>query len=127
MSGGRRREVRHERYPRTARVNEVLREILAETLEEVSDQDERLELVTVTGVKCDPDLRHATVFFISRHEGADEALSEQRVRLQAAIGRETRLKRTPQLSFVVDPGIVAGWRIEAKLQELREKQEGKGS
>jgi ribosome-binding factor A len=99
-------------------VNQVLREIVAEALEEVSDSDERLNLVTVTGIEAEPDLRHAKVFYAARTEGADEALVEQRIRLQAAIARQTRLKRTPQLSFVVDTGVTTGWRIEEVLKGL---------
>ena len=114
------------RYPRTARVNEVLREIVAEALEVVSDEDERLELVTVTGVDTDPDLRHATVFFSARREGAEEALVEHRVRLQSEIARQTRLKRTPQLTFKLDPGIVAGWKVEDILTGLRDADESDG-
>ena len=107
------------RYPRTARVNEILREVVAEALEEVAD-DERLHLVTVTGVHTDPDLRHATVFYAARHAEADAALAEQRVRLQAAIGREVRLKRTPLLSFAVDSGVTEGWKIEGIIRDIRE-------
>ncbi len=115
---GRRGSGHTRRYPRTARLNEVLREILAEALEPGSDEDPRLELLTITGVVCAPDLRHATVYFSGRAEGAEEALSEQRVRLQGEIGRQTRLKRTPQLSFVADPGVTSGWRIEDVLKGL---------
>lgn len=111
------------RYPRTARINEVLREILAEALEHVSGNDDRLELVTITGIECDPDLRRATVFYSSRTEGADEALEQHRVRLQSAIAKETRLKRTPQLSFVVDSGVTSGWRIEELLKGLGSQDE----
>ena len=39
------------RYPRSARVNEVLREVLAEALERLADADERLALLTITGVE----------------------------------------------------------------------------
>ena len=47
--------------PRMRRVNESVREALADILEsELSDP--RLELVTVTDVEVAPDLRHATVF-----------------------------------------------------------------
>jgi ribosome-binding factor A len=112
------------RYPRTARINEVLREILAETLEEVSDSDERLQLVTVTGVECEADLRHARVFYSARTEGADVALMDQRVRLQAAIAKQTRLKRTPLLSFVEDSGVTTGWQIEAALKRIEERDDG---
>ena len=93
------------KYPRMARVNEVLREVLADAIETEAGSDERLEFVTVTGVECDPDLRHATVLLDSLPEPAGEALAEVRPRLQAAIAREVRIKRTPQLSFEADPAV----------------------
>lgn len=108
------------RYPRTARVNEVLREVIAERLEEVMDDDPRLELITVTGVECEPDLRHAKVYFTSRQEGVEDALEDQRRMLQATVARQTNLKRTPQLAFVRDPGVVSGERIEEILRGLRD-------
>ena len=49
------------KYPRTARLNESLLEVLAEELERLSDP--RLELVTITGVDVTRDLSHAKVFF----------------------------------------------------------------
>jgi len=106
------------RYPRTARLNELCREILAEELEKLDD-DERLELVTITHVDVDPDLRRARVEFAALGEGEDEAaeaLAEHRVRLQAAIGRQARLKRTPELRFAVDQAIEQGARIEELLR-----------
>ena len=83
------------RYPRTARVNRLLLEVLAEEIELVAAADPRLELMTVTAVDCDPDLRHATVLFASLGEAAKQALVEARPRLQAAIARQVRIRRTP--------------------------------
>lgn len=106
------------RYPRTARVNELLREILGDELERLDD--DRLELVTITHVRVDPDLRHATVEFTRLGEGEDaagEALAELRPRLQAAIARQARLKRTPELRFRVDEVIERGARIEELLRD----------
>ena len=105
-------------YSRTARVAQVLQQVIAEELEEIDD--ERLELVTITGVKVDQDIRRATVFFTARHERADEALMQHRVALQAAIGRQTQLRRTPQLAFKPDSGVETGWRIEEVLREVNE-------
>lgn len=115
-------------YPRTARLNQWLREVIAEELEAMGDtDDERLDLVTVTGVEATSDLQQARVYFSARHEGAAEALEEQRVRLQAAIGRQARFKRTPHLAFVEDPGVASGWRIEGILQGLKEHGDEGGS
>jgi ribosome-binding factor A len=110
------------RYSRLDRVNEVLREVLADELERIDD--ERLELVTVTGVKIEHDLRHAQVWFDTLGEGdkAAAVLGQHRVRLQAAVGREVRLKRTPELTFAPDPAIAVGTRVEEILRALHERQ-----
>lgn len=107
-------------YSRTARVNEVLRQVLADQLERLEELDERLGMLTITAVHCDPDLRHATVLFSSLPDEAATALEEARVRLQAAIGHEVRMKRTPQLRFMADPAVAAGQRIEDILRGLPE-------
>ena len=108
------------RYPRTARVNEVVREVVAEELERLVDVDEGVGLLTVTHVEVTPDLRRATVLLSSLPQGTEEALGEHRARLQAAIGRQVRLKRTPQLVFQADPAVAAGRRIDELLRGLDE-------
>jgi ribosome-binding factor A len=100
-------------------VNEVLREVLAETIERLSDTDDRLSLLTVTGVDVDPDLRHATVWLASLSEHDRAALEAVRGRLQAAVGRQVYLKRTPLLSFAPDPAVSTGERVEEILRRLR--------
>lgn len=106
------------RYPRRLRVNELLREVLAEELERLEDEDPRLGLLTVTGVESEPDLRHAVVLLASLPDGAAEALEEHRVRLQSAVGRQVRLKRTPRLAFEADPAVASGARVEDILRGL---------
>jgi ribosome-binding factor A len=123
MPSRRGRSSHTRRYPRTARLNEVLREILAEALEHISGNDDRLELVTITGVEVESDLRHAVVFYTARTEDAQQALEDHRVKLQSYVARETSLKRTPQLSFLVDAGVTSGWRIEELLKGLDARDE----
>ena len=106
-------------YPRSLRVNQVVRQVLAEELERLADADERLRLVTVTAVDTSPDLRHATVYLSSLTEDAADALDDRRAHLQRALGRQVRMKRTPQLEFAVDPAVVAGSRVEDVLRRIR--------
>jgi ribosome-binding factor A len=113
-----RRQAQPKQYPRMVRVNELIHEILADELELI--EDERLELVTVTHVEVDPDLRRAVVDISSlgeAEESALEGLSEHRVRLQSAIGRQARLKRTPELRFQIDAVIDYAARIEQVLAD----------
>jgi ribosome-binding factor A len=84
----------------------------------MEDLDERLGLLTITAVDCEPDLRHAVVYLSSLDEGTAAALSESRVRLQGAISSQVRLKRTPQLRFVADPAVEAGERVETILRSI---------
>lgn len=108
-------------FPRTARVNELLREIIADALEAIDD--DRLELLTITGVEVDRDLRRAVVYYDSlRGEEGDpvvlEALGAHRVRLQASINRQAHLRRTPELSFRPDPAVRSGERIDELLRGI---------
>jgi len=102
-----------------SRVNEVLREVVADALEREGGSDPRLGLATVTAVECDPDLRHARVFMSSLADEAREALGELRPRLQAAVAHEVRIKRTPQLRFEPDPAVAYAERVESVLRDLR--------
>lgn len=101
-----------------ARVNRLVQEVVADQLELLRSDDERLGQVTVTYVNVEPDLRRAVVLLSSLPEPAESALKEHRVRLQAAIGRQVRLKRVPQLSFAADPAIESGERVEDILRGL---------
>lgn len=108
-------------YPRTARLNQLLREIIAEQLEAIDD--DRLVTVAITAVETDRDLGRATVYFDSL-EGAEgdaevlKAFDEIRHKLQGAIGREARIRNTPKLSFEPDSGVRAGARIEELLSSV---------
>jgi ribosome-binding factor A len=109
-------------YPRTARVNRLVQEIVGDALEALDD--ERVERIAVTSVVVEPDLRHATVYFDTFEGGeaddtAIEVLQELRVRLQRAIGDEARLKRTPELTFRPDPAVRRGERIDEILRDIQ--------
>jgi ribosome-binding factor A len=108
-------------YPRMARVNTLLREIIGEELERIDD--DRFDLITVTAVACEADLRRAVVSYDNlRGEEADEALlqalAEHRPRLQSAVARQARLKRTPELTFEPDLVLRNAQRIEDVLRGL---------
>jgi ribosome-binding factor A len=105
------------------RVNSILRQVLAEEIERLSDA--RLEMVTVTGVDTAPDLRHARVYIdvLDDPGPALEALRRATPRLQAHVGSQVTMKYTPRLEFAVDPGVVGGTRLEELLRRLRQEEE----
>jgi ribosome-binding factor A len=125
MSKHRRQARGPHEYPRTARLNELVRQIVAEELERIDD--ERLTLVTVVDVVCEADLRYATVYVTGLGGPEDdaaiiEALGDHRKHLQATINRQARFKRTPELIFAADEVTRSANRIETILRELHEAE-----
>jgi ribosome-binding factor A len=106
---------------RMRRVNESVRQVLAEAVPELKDP--RIGLVTVTGVETSPDLRHARVFVSvlgsdRKREKTLRGLEAAHGLLQARLARELRMKRTPQLAFEYDPSVERGVRMTKLIDEL---------
>ncbi|MEL7157642.1 MAG: 30S ribosome-binding factor RbfA [Actinomycetota bacterium] len=115
------RPVTKRHFPRTARLNTLLQEIVADHLERVDD--DRLGFLTVTGVEVDADLNKAQVFISaladeSEDEPILEALEEHRKAVQGAIARSARIRKVPEVVFAFDPAVRAGARIEDILAGL---------
>ncbi len=116
--------------PRTSRVSEEFREILAEEIPRLKDP--RVGFVTVTGVRVTRDLRHARVFYTALGDDAERrataaALRSARGHLRRVIGHQVRLKVLPDLVFEEDETTETADRIERLLQDLHHDDEGGGS
>ena len=121
-----RRPASPNQVPRTARLGQVLREIVGEELERIDD--ERLEHVHVTAVDVDADLNRAIVYYDSlTGEAGDpdvlEAFATLRVRLQAAVGRQLHARKTPILEFRPDDVLRSAERIDRILRDLDREQD----
>lgn len=122
-SGDRRkaRPPTNRQFPRTARLNTLLQEIIAHYLERVDD--DRLGFLTVTGVEVDSDLNRAMVYVSTlADESYDdellEALGEYRKAAQGEVARSARIRKTPEVVFQLDPAVRTGARIEDILASL---------
>ena len=108
---------------RMRRVDEALREVVAATVAELADP--RLGFVTVTGVDTSADLRTAKVFVSvlgdsTERDATLEALRSSHGVIQSRIAAETRMRRTPTLTFHYDDTIEKGVRISHLLEEDEE-------
>jgi ribosome-binding factor A len=106
---------------RMRRVNEAVRAVVAEAVGELKDP--RIGLVTVTGVSVSRDLREGKVYVAVHGNEKKQAatlagLESAHAYLQARVGRELRLKRTPQLSFEYDQSVEQGIRMTKLIDEL---------
>ena len=106
---------------RMRRIDELLREVISESVGTLNDR--RIGFVTVTAVRTSPDLRLATVYVSVLGEEAErdealQALEHARVPIQQRINRELRMKRTPVLRFEYDQTVESGARLSKLLDEL---------
>jgi ribosome-binding factor A len=106
---------------RTDRVAEALQGLVAELLlREIKDP--RIGLVTVTGVKVSPDLRHARIFFSCL---GDEAQREQSLRgltsasgfVRSQVARKLNLRVAPEIVFEFDPSLEQAQRLSHLLKD----------
>ncbi|MFN8162009.1 MAG: 30S ribosome-binding factor RbfA [Solirubrobacterales bacterium] len=107
---------------RMRRINEVLREVVGAAIGDLGDP--RIGFVTVTSVETAPDLRSARVFVSVLGTEDERAATLQGLRsshgvIQSRIAAETRMKRTPTLTFHYDPTIERGMRITRLLEDER--------
>lgn len=111
-------------YPRTARLNTLLQEIIAEEMDRIDDP--RLEMVCITEVNVDADLGRAVAYYDHSldEEGSQvvaDAFTELRIRLQGAVARQARIRRTPELRFEEDLVLRHAARIEEVLADLADE------
>ena len=110
---------------RIERVGEEFREILAEEIQKLKDP--RLGFVTVTGVKVSPDLHHAWVYFTvfgdeSARVGTRAALRSATKHLRHELGRQIRLKVTPEIELVEDDTQERGDLLDRIIEQLHHEE-----
>ena len=113
---------------RLQRVSEELREVVAEEIQRLKDP--RLGFVTVTGVRITADLRKARVFYTVLGEDRDHkatraALRSATPRLRSVVGKEIRMKVTPELEFAEDDAVARGDRVEELLERIHREDHGR--
>ena len=104
---------------RMRRINQVLREVIGAAIS-TDLNDPRIGFVTVTSVETSPDLRTAKVFVSVLGSGEEREATLEGLRsshgvLQSQIAAETRMKRTPTLTFHYDNTVEQGMRISRLL------------
>jgi ribosome-binding factor A len=110
------------------RVDESVREVLADVLQRGELKDPRIGFATITGVRTSSDLSHATVLVsvlsIPGDDGTTAPPAETIAGLRSSVGflqrrlgQELGLKHTPVLTFELDETIDRAMRIQELLDD----------
>lgn len=112
-----------------------MRRILAELLSrgDLPHPDLRRLRISITEVRVSPDLRNASVFLMplegKETDAALEALGETKGLLRRQLSMQMVLKRSPDLSFLIDPSFDAAREVDRLLnlprvaRDLQSKEE----
>lgn len=112
---------------RARKIADRIQRIVAEMLER-RIKDPRLGFVTVTDARITADLREATVYYTVF--GSDEekvassaALESAKGVIRSEVGRQTGIRHTPSLTFVIDEVQENAQHIEQLLVQARKSDE----
>ncbi|EGR09316.1 ribosome-binding factor A [Vibrio cholerae HE48] len=110
-------------FSRTQRVAQQLQKELAMILQR-EVRDSRLGMVTISDVEVSRDLAYAKVFvtFLCIDEQTPEsclaALREHEVQIRMMLGKQIRLRLTPEIRFYYDNTLVEGMRMSNLVTEV---------
>ena len=111
---------------RTSRVGETIRDALVEVFRR-DLKDDRLMMISVTGVEISPDLHLARVFVSGLKDEETKQivkdLNAQRGRVRHFLGQRIRLRVTPDLDFRYDETPSRASRIEDLLAEIKKNEQ----
>lgn len=113
---------------RLARLNEQIRADLAELIARQMKDPRLSGLISVTGAKVTPDLRHVEVYVSVLGSPEDRKHTLQALRsasgfLRSQLAERMTTRRAPELHFSLDESIERGQRIMSLMHEI-EKEEG---
>lgn len=106
---------------RNIRVNKQVQQIISEYLH--TRLRDTMVCVTLVDVVVSPDLRKASIYYsvigdAKKEKEIEKIFEKNKAALYRYVGREAKMKYTPELIFVLDHSIQRGSRIVGLLDGL---------
>ncbi len=111
---------------RPNRLGHEIRVVLSELMVR-GMKDPRIGFVTITRVEVTPDLHHARVYVSilgtdEEQKTSLEGLASAAGFLRHEVAHQLDMRRTPELTFVLDRGALAAERIDKLLEQLHKDE-----
>lgn len=106
---------------RRDRINDAVKQEMAQILRDVKDPRITGSLVSITAAEVSPDLKFAKIYFSVLGEGKDEVLNALKSAsgfFRSELAKRINLRITPQLAFEYDNSMEYGANISNILKTL---------
>jgi len=115
------------RYERTERVSELIHREISQIIDH-EIRDERVSMVTVTGVKMSRDIKNARIYVSVLGDEEETKISIAILNkasnfIRALLGERIILKYLPAISFYHDSSTINGMRIDKLLEKIKNNRE----
>jgi ribosome-binding factor A len=110
---------------RLDRVQRLAKQVLGEAIQDLKDP--RIGFATVTAVRVTSDLQHARVMVSvlgtpEDQEQTMKGLNSAKAHLRSELGRQVRMRYSPELTFQLDHGPEEAERLESLLRRIHEEE-----
>ena len=119
-------------FSRTQRVAQQLQKELAVILQR-EIKDPAIAMTTISSVDVSRDMNYAKIYVTylpigeQTAEGSLEALREMAPYIRSLLGKEIRLRVTPELNFIFDQSLTEGMRISNLVSKaVRDDEDRRG-
>ena len=109
---------------RQARVGNIIQECAARFVQQEANTD---PLITITRVDISPDLKRAIIFFTTIPDGKEDValifLKRSGTEMRQFLKENARLKRIPNLDFMLDAGERHRQHIDDVMREIEKSNQ----
>lgn len=118
-------------YKRSERVQEQMLKVINDVIKN-EVKDPRIGFVTITRIELTENLRFAKIYVSVMGSDEERAKSFKGIKsaapfVRSRLGKSMRIKKLPQISFILDHGQEDSDRINRLMHEIESKETAKSS
>ena len=115
-------------YKRAVRIASLIKRVVSEFMQSEMDAED-VGLITITGAKISDNLKNATINYsvYGSEEEKNRAIQYMNGKVGAIrcqIGKEVKMRLTPEIIVRYDESIAQGSRIDELIQQIHKSEKG---
>ncbi len=111
-------------FKRSARISDLIVKEVSQMIVKGEIKDPRVNLAFITGAKVTDNLSMANIYFSVMKDTADKqevlkGLDSAKGFIRSKLARKLKMRRIPDLHFMLDTALETGYKVDEVLRELK--------